>query len=147
MQIPPKRILVATDFSENAEAATDYAIDLAKRLNAEIVLVHAYETPTYAFPEGAVIQAELLDRLARISEEALASATKKRAQCGVPFRSVLQSGPPWREIIAAAEKEHADLIVIGTHGRRGLSRMIMGSVAERVVRSAPCPVLTIRPGK
>jgi nucleotide-binding universal stress UspA family protein len=145
VNVPPKRIVVGTDFSDTAEAATDYAVELAKKLGAEIVLVHGYEIPAYAFPEGAVIQAELQDRLAKVSEEALASAVKARDKSGVPIRSVLRAGPPWHEVIAVAEEEKADLVVVGTHGRRGIARMIMGSVAERVVRGCPCPVLTVRP--
>lgn len=145
VNIPPKKILVATDFSETAEAATDYAVGLAKQLGAELVLVHAYEMPTYAFPEGVVIQAELVDRLAKVSEEALASAVKERAKSGVKITSVLRSGTPWREVCDVAEKENVDLLVIGTHGRRGIARMILGSVAERIVRTSKRPVLTVHP--
>lgn len=139
----PKRIIVATDFSETAEAATSYAIALAKELGAEVVLMHAYEVPTYAFPEGAVIQAELFDRLEHVSREALASVAAQHASSGVSLRTVLRNGVPFREICDAAREEGADLLVLGTHGRRGLSRLLLGSVAERVVRSAPCPVLTL----
>src|SRR5437868_6189244 len=87
--VPPKRIVVGTDFSETAEAATKYAVALAKQLGAEVILVHAYEIPTYAFPEGAVIQAELVDRLGKISDEALKSAMKALENSGVQIRSEL----------------------------------------------------------
>jgi nucleotide-binding universal stress UspA family protein len=145
MALSIKRIVVGTDFSDAAEHALDYAIELAKKLGGEIVLVHAYELPTYAFPEGAVIHAELVDRIGKVSEDALNSAVRERAKSGVPIKPAIRTGNAWREVLAVAEEEKADLVVIGTHGRRGIARVIMGSVAERVVRMATCPVLTVRP--
>lgn len=144
-QVPPKRILVATDFSDTAKAALEYALALAKPLSAEIVLVHAWEIPLYAFPDGAMIPTGLFEGLEAASDEALQGAVKGAAASGVPLRGVLRMGPPWREIVAVAESEKVDLVVIGTHGRRGVARMVLGSVAERVVRTSPCPVLTVGP--
>lgn len=141
----PQRILVATDFSDTAKAAVDYAITLARPFGAEITLVHAWEIPVYAFPDGAMIPGGLFDGLEAASDEALQNALKGYEKSGVKMRAVLRMGPPWREIGLVAESEKADLIVLGTHGRRGVVRMLLGSVAERVVRSAPCPVLTVGP--
>jgi nucleotide-binding universal stress UspA family protein len=140
---PLRRILVATDFSETAKLALDYAIAIAKPLDAEIVLMHAWEIPVYAFPDGAMIPGGLFDGLEAASDEALKTQLKQHEKVGVKMRGALRMGPAWREIRAVAEQEHADLIVIGTHGRRGVARFVLGSVAERVVRTAPCPVLTV----
>jgi nucleotide-binding universal stress UspA family protein len=141
----PKRILVATDFSDTANSAVDYAIMLARPFDAEVVLVHAWEIPVYAFPDGAMIPGGLFDGLEAASDEALQKALKGNEKSGVRMRGVLRMGPAWREIGLVAESEKADLIVLGTHGRRGVVRMVLGSVAERVVRTAPCPVLTVGP--
>ncbi len=147
MNIPPKRILVATDFSETAKEALEYALAMAKPLGAEIVLMHAWEIPVYAFPDGAMIPGGLFDGLEAASDEALQTQLKLYEKSGVKMRGALRMGPAWREVGVVAEQEKADLIVMGTHGRRGVVRMVLGSVAERVVRSAPCPVLTVGPRK
>jgi nucleotide-binding universal stress UspA family protein len=143
MSTTPKRILVPTDFSDGAKAALDYAIALAKPLDAEIVVMHAWEIPVYAFPDGAMLPGGLFDGLEAASDEALQNVLKANAERGVKMRAVLSMGPPWREIGVACEREKVDLVVMGTHGRRGLARMLLGSVAERVVRTSPCPVLTV----
>jgi nucleotide-binding universal stress UspA family protein len=145
MTVPPKRIVVGTDFSPYAEAALDYAIALARPLGAEIVVVYAYEVPVYAFPDGALITGDLIDRLAKVSDEAMRDLLKKRTSSGVAIRGLVRSGAAWQEIDRVADEEKADLVVIGTHGRRGLARMVLGSVAERVVRTSHCPVLTVGP--
>jgi nucleotide-binding universal stress UspA family protein len=136
-------MVVGTDFSETADLALDYAIALARSFNAEIVVVHAYEMPAYSFPDGAVMAGDLLQRLEAASEEALVATLRARQQSGVKLRTVLRMGAPWKEIASVAEAENADMIVVGTHGRRGVARVLLGSVAERVVRTAPCPVLTV----
>ncbi len=142
LNIPPKRIVVGTDFSETATAALDYAIAIARPFGAEIVVVHAYEFPFYAFADTPM-PGDILDRIATASKEALDGLVKVRSKSGIAMRGVLREGPAPREIAGVAETEKADLIVVGTHGRRGLSRIFLGSVAERVVRTAPCPVLTV----
>ena len=142
---PPKRIVVGTDFSPNADAALDYAVALAKPLGAEIVIVYAYEVPVYAFPDGAMITGDLVDRLEKVSDEAMRDLLTKRKASGVPMSGVVAIGPAWQEIDRVAEDRKADLVVVGTHGRRGLARMVLGSVAERVVRTSRCPVLTVGP--
>lgn len=143
--VPPKRIVVATDFSDTAGHALEYGVALARAIGAEIVLVHAYEAPTYAFPDGAMMAGDLLQRLQAASQEALDAAVRAQASSGVPVRGKLRMGTPWREIVAMADDERADMIAIGTHGRRGVAHLLLGSVAERVVRASTVPVLTVGP--
>lgn len=137
------RILVPTDFSECSVAALDYAVALAKPLNADLILVHVIEPFPYNVIEGLTF----VDYGARLTSEtqALLDRLSKRAlREKLSVATHLTGGIPFREIIDMAKREKADLIVIGTHGRTGFSHLITGSVAERVVRLAPCPVVTIR---
>jgi nucleotide-binding universal stress UspA family protein len=138
-----RRILVPDDFSATARHAMDYALDLARRLGASVCVLHAYEVPVYGFPEGAALTADLAGQIREASNAALDSIVTAARKTGVEVDSMLRQGPAWSEIQAAANEWKADLIVIGTHGRRGLSRALLGSVAEKVVRTAPCPVLTV----
>jgi nucleotide-binding universal stress UspA family protein len=125
-----QHILVAHDFGEASSGALAYAIELAETLKARITIVHAYDIPVYGFPEGLALTADTLGRIESATRQAL--------------EGVLRQGPAWSEIVAAAAETKADLVVIGTHGRRGLAHALLGSVAEKVVRAAPCPVLTVR---
>lgn len=141
---PPKRILVATDFSDTANAAFDYAVDLAKQLGASVTALHAYELPVYGFPNGALVASvEMTTRIMTAAQEALASACTARASRGIEITPIVRQGITWEEVHRVAEEIDADLIVIGTHGRRGLSRALLGSVAEKIIRTATRPVLTI----
>ena len=140
-----QRIVVATDFSEIADQAVDHAIDLAEQLGASVTLVHAYELPIYGFPDGALITtADMAGRIMTIAQEGLTASVERRKARGIPLKPVLRTGVPWEEINAVAADETADLIVVGTHGRRGLSRALLGSVAERLIRTATRPVLVVR---
>jgi len=138
-----QRILVPHDFSETAQAALDYALDLAQKLGAGITVVHAYEYPVLAYPEGPALTADLMRQVQTAAGAALDAVVTKSRRPGIAIDSALRQGPPWSEVIAAAKEGKADLVVIGTHGRKGLSRALLGSVAEKVVRTAPCPVLTV----
>jgi nucleotide-binding universal stress UspA family protein len=141
---PIRTIVVGTDFSEIADAALDQAIELARRLDAGIVIVHAYELPIYGFPDGALLATpEVAARLADHAQAGLDAVVRGRRNCGVPIQGHLRQGVPWEEILAAARTAKADLVVVGTHGRRGLAHALLGSVAERVVRAAGSPVLTV----
>ena len=140
----PKRILVATDFSETADVALDYAVDLAKELRANVIVMHAYELPIYGFPSGALVaSAEMAARIMTGAQEGLEAACKKRGGRGVEISSVLRQGIAWEEVHRVADEMNAELIVIGTHGRQGLSRALLGSVAEKIIRTSTRPVLTI----
>jgi nucleotide-binding universal stress UspA family protein len=140
----PKKILVPTDFGDASEHAVDYALDLAKALGSEVVLMHAFEIPAVGFPDGALVATA--DMTNRVLEGAQVGLDRQVAQYegrGVEIRTVIKQGDAWRSIIAAVDELGSDLIVMGTHGRRGLPRALLGSVAEKVVRTARCPVLTV----
>ncbi len=140
-------IVCATDFSEAAERAEQHAVDLARALGAELVFVHvAVETPLYG--ESVFAMADIrrvYEAQRQWAEGALGERVARVQEQGVSARMVLRTGVPFEEIVGAATDEKADMIVIGTHGRSGLNRLLLGSVAERVVRTSPCPVLTVRP--
>jgi len=137
-----ENIVVATDFSPIADHALDEAIDLAKKLGARITLVHAFEYPVYGFPDGILVaSAEVVGQLMTGAQKQLSATIEERKDVGVKISPVLREGAPWEEISAAAKEAGAGLIVVGTHGRRGLARAFMGSVAERLLRTASLPVL------
>jgi nucleotide-binding universal stress UspA family protein len=140
-----RRILVPTDFTETSDHALEWALDLAKRLGAALTVLHAYEIPIVGFPDGAIIATpEIAGRIADASKAALESVMAKIRDRGVAVDGVLREGVPWEEINAVSDAIDADLVVIGTHGRRGLTRALLGSVAENVVRTAKRPIVTIR---
>lgn len=143
------KILHPTDFSACAEQARAQAIRLARALEAEIILFHvSVETPLYA--EG-MLAAGTVQRVyeaqRKWAEEALEARAAETRAAGVPARWKLTRGVPFDAIVQAAAEEGADMIVMGTHGRRGLEGLLLGSVANRVVRLAGCPVLTVREKK
>jgi len=144
--MPPniRRILVPHDFSETAEGALSFALGLAKSLGASVIVMHAFDIPAYGFPEAPVMTADLAAQISQAAQLALDTVVQRAKTSGRTVTGVLRQGTTWSEINGAAQDEKADLIVIGSHGRRGLSRALLGSVAEKVVRTAPCPVLTIR---
>ncbi len=138
-----KRILVAHDFSEPADFALAYALDLAEKLGAQLTIMHAYEVPTYGYPEGPALTLEMASQIERSAQSALEGVAARACRPAVQIDTVLRHGPSWSEINAVASQLAVDLIVMGTHGRRGIARALLGSVAEKVVRTAPCAVLTV----
>jgi nucleotide-binding universal stress UspA family protein len=140
-----RRILVATDFTETSNAALDWAIEVAAPIGASVTVLHAYEIPVVGFPDGALIAtAEMASRISDAARSALESTVEQRRGRGVPLTGILREGTAWEEINTVADELDVDIIVIGTHGRRGLARALLGSVAEKVVRTAHRPVTTIR---
>ncbi len=140
-----RRILVPTDFTETSEHALQWALALAQRLGASVTVMHSYEIPIIGFPDGSLIATpEIASRIADASRAALESTVERQRGRGIPLDSVLREGVAWEEINAVAESIDADLVVIGTHGRRGLTRALLGSVAENVIRTAHRPIVTIR---
>lgn len=136
----PRTILVATDFSEHADHALAYAAELATRLDAKLHLIHAIHLPSVGMNElGVAYDAMVIESLTKTAQEGLDARVARHRIASARY----EIGDP-RDIIDRAAAS-ADLIVMGTHGRRGLRRFLLGSVAEAVVRSAPCPVLTVRP--
>ncbi|MFI5376610.1 MAG: universal stress protein [Candidatus Rokuibacteriota bacterium] len=140
------RIIVPTDFSSCSEDAWRLAQRLAGMSGAELVLTHVL-TEAPLFREGPFIMPkvrEVFEAARSFADAALEEwAAKARAE-GLSARAALRSGVAYQEIVTLAVDERADLIVIGTHGRGGIDRALLGSVADRVIRLAPCPVLTVR---
>jgi nucleotide-binding universal stress UspA family protein len=134
------------DFSQHSALAVQTAADLSRRYEASVTLVHAYEPIAYALPDGYLLFTE--PQLNGLMEEfgKLLGAEKHRARAAGAQRvdAQLLHGFAAGEIRQLAEQGAFDLIVMGTHGRKGLAHAFLGSVAERVVRTAPCPVLTVR---
>lgn len=140
----PKIILVPTDFGAHSEAAIDQAIDYARVFGAEIVLMHAFEIPIMGFPDGALVAtAELTTRIMEGAQAGLDRQLASRKGSGITLRGVVKQGDAWDMVNETAVEVGAGLIVMGTHGRTGLSRALMGSTAEKVVRTANVPVLTV----
>jgi nucleotide-binding universal stress UspA family protein len=137
---PLYTILHPTDFSEQAENARRAAEALAHDYNARLVLVHVMQPPPLVASEMGVVIPDLPDEPAALWARLNAMAPEGKF-CVERF---LLKGEPVEQIVRMAKEEGADLIVMGTHGRSGLSRVLMGSVAEWVLRRAPCPVLTVR---
>ena len=140
------RILVPTDFSAGSERAWRTAQRLAGDLGAELVLVHVLvEAPL--FVEGPFAGHRVREFYAAARkwvEDQLEQWAAAARGAGRKVQTVLRVGVPYREIVAAARDEGVDLIILGTHGRGGMDRVLLGSVADRVIRMAPCPVLSVR---
>jgi nucleotide-binding universal stress UspA family protein len=134
-----KHILLPTDFSEGAELAADIAVGLAASTGATITLFHACSLQTPTCADGICFPAAELDPAA---EETLRAALARLRLRWRRCDSQLVCGVPWQQILLAIEACGADVVVMGTHGRRGLPRAILGSVAEKVAHLAPVPVLT-----
>jgi nucleotide-binding universal stress UspA family protein len=142
-----RRILHATDFSRASRPALVKAIALARHNRAPLSIAYALPPLVVTVGEGFVSPGtyDVIDRSARQHASKQLKALVGRAKrAGVRATALLLDGAPHEQIPRAARRAHADLIVIGTHGRTGLSKVLLGSVAERVVRLAPCPVLTVR---
>jgi universal stress protein A len=137
---------MATDFSEASEPAWRRALSIAAENDAALYLVHAYEPPNLIHTGGLVPgNYEAWDQNVRAAaNEKLDDLVAEAAGMGIQADRAVEAGFPEEAIVQAARDFDADLIVMGTHGRRGVSRMFLGSVAARVVATAPCPVLTVR---
>ena len=140
----PKHILVPTDLSEGAEQALDYACELARSLGAQIHLLNVISIPALGVPElGVALTASMIDQMVVDNQSALDRLAETR--CTATLGNALVRTGDARDVINQTAKELGiDLIVMGTHGRRGISRALLGSVAETVVRTSPVPVLTVR---
>ncbi len=139
------RILVATDFSEHAEKAVEMGVSIAKTFGASIDLVHAIAPPFLVFTPPEMSQPYiLLDDARRAARERLRATAEKIQAEGVEVRMHLSNTAPAEAIVSSAEGLESDLIVMGTHGYTGLKHVLLGSVAERTLRTAPCAVLTVK---
>jgi nucleotide-binding universal stress UspA family protein len=139
-----RTILHPTDFSAGSDAAFRFAADLARDYDAKLVVLYALEPAIAIAGEGALVPFDL---------DELRAAARKRLDAirpagnGLRLERVLREGPSAATVVAFAAELAADLIVMGTHGRTGLGRLFLGSVAEEVLRKAPCPVLTVKAAK
>lgn len=142
-----QRILFATDLSPASAKAFEQAVGLARANEAELVIAHAYQMPDF-FPTDVCVTGTLysdLDEKVRgDAEKDLAALVEDARKQGIGARFLVLTGAPFEAIAEAARAVKADLIVMGTHGRTGASRVLLGSVAARVITTAPCPVLTVR---
>lgn len=137
------RILVPTDGSAEVERAIDHALDLAEAHGSTVRALYVINTASYA---GLPMETawEGVDELLRSDAEAAIEAVRERAQArSVPVETSAVEGTPSRCIVREAEEHDCDIIVMGTHGRGGIDRLLLGSVAEKVVRASPLPVLTV----
>ncbi len=141
---PIREILVATDFGECSKPALDTAVDLAEKLGAHLTVMHSYEIPSYVYTGGAFSSVDLVTPLEEAAQKCLDDTMKPVRERAPRAGAMLRRGPPWEQILDAAKELRADLVVVGTHGRRGLSHALLGSVAEKVVRLSPVPVLSVR---
>jgi nucleotide-binding universal stress UspA family protein len=132
----PKHIVAATDFSATSDRALEFAADLARTLGAKLSVVHCFEAPyPYPVPLPPEYRQELRTKL-----ESRCTELRSRVPEVV---ALLREGTPWTEIVAVVGEVGADLLVVGTHGRRGVTHLLLGSVAEKVVRLSPVAVLTV----
>ena len=140
-----KRILVPTDFSESARHALLYGTSFAREYEGELLLLHVVENLTvgYASDLFPVPMAEVFDEISGYAKAELAKLGAEVKQKGIAVRELVVQGKPSAEIVRVAREETADMIVLGTHGKGMLDKALFGSTAERVIRRAPCPVLTV----
>jgi universal stress protein A len=141
------RIVVPTDFSDCAEEAWKLAQRVAETLQSEVILVHVFVAPPI-YGDPLTISAdktwEVYEKAQQWVAEALDKTAAQAKDKGVTVRPIMRTGSPVQEIVDLARSEQAGLVIMGTHGRGGMSRVLLGSVADRVIRLAPCPVLTVR---
>jgi len=141
-----KSILLPTDFSDYSKYARAYAISLCREFKAKLLALHVLEDPVYPIdttPFG-FSPVQFVRERRDSAEKELEKVVEEIAKEGIETESLIVEGKPFVQIITVAREREVDLIVIGTHGRTGLSHYLLGSVTEKVVRKAPCPVLTVR---
>jgi len=143
-----KKILVPTDFSEESERAAVYAVELARRYGAnEVHCIHVSDIPADLLATSAYYMTgpseRFVEQVRQEGRKSLDAFTRKNFR-DVPVKTVFLEGRPFVEIIRYARENQIDLIIISTHGRGGIKHALFGSVAEKVVRKAPCPVLVVK---
>jgi nucleotide-binding universal stress UspA family protein len=142
-----RRILVPTDFGRSSLTALTYGAEFAGRFGAELTLLHVVQDLALLMPDAllaAPVPAPAVEQLTQAARQALESLVRDQKLEALAPKTEVRTGAPFVEIIACARETDTDLIVMGTHGRGGLAHVLLGSVAEKVVRKAPCPVLTVR---
>jgi nucleotide-binding universal stress UspA family protein len=145
-----ERILLPVDFSKHSEATVSYAKRIALKNNSTIYLLHVFQVPDYVvmpYPRHAENSAEVEAQLSaaeQVATKNLEGLKLELKEQGINAESILRVGYPFEEIVQMANYYHVDLIVIGSHGRSGIARLLVGSTAERVVEHASCPVLVVK---
>lgn len=134
-----KKILTPTDFSDTANRALTYACELAEKFSAQLYLLYVIKEPVPYHGYDLEPEEEITEKMSRLPGEPWSEKLR--------IERIVRMGPPFLEIITEAHEKQVDMIVMGTHGYGPIKHMLIGSVAERVVRRAPCPVLTIRPAE
>lgn len=135
-----QHILVALDFSALGEQALNTAMELAQTLQARLTLVHIVELPVTTDIDIAAY----LAKMEASSRREMGTYQKRVADAGLAAEVIIARGIPYKDIVDIAKDKHVDLIIMGSHGRTGFQHLMLGSVAERVLRLAPCPVMVIR---
>jgi nucleotide-binding universal stress UspA family protein len=138
-----RKMLLATDLSEASESATDQAFDLAASLGAALLVVSVIDPGSLLLPGGRF--RARIDQVRERREQLAQALVERGRQLGVDVSFLVWTGDPGDQIVEAAEAEHVDMVLVGSHGRGPVGRLFLGSVSEHVVRNAPCPVLVVRP--
>ena len=140
-----RRILCPIDFSPQSDKAADHALALATAMGAELTLIHVLSEPALALEESGGFQTpNLVAEYTEHMTQKLTEVASRLRPTGAPVPTKILRGPIHEAIVEEAKAEHSDLIVMGTHGRTGIQHVLLGSMAERVVRLAPVPVMTVR---
>jgi len=142
-----KSVLCPVDFSDSSEHALTYAIALTQSYDATLKLLHVVQPPLMSVPGDPMVpefSSDVMQDIAAASQRRLDEIAAKAREQVSDVEAEIATGSPFVEIITFAKDQDVDLIVIGTHGRTGLAHVMIGSVAEKVVRKAPCPVLTVK---
>lgn len=139
---PIRKILLATDLSHVSDVATDLAFDLAHRVGASLLVVSVIDPHELRLPGGRFLAR--IDQVRERRETAAQELVQRGRRAGVAVTFLVWDGDPAESIVEAASSEGADLVIVGSHGRGALGRMLLGSVSDQVVRNAPCPVLVAR---
>jgi nucleotide-binding universal stress UspA family protein len=140
-------ILVPTDFSKHSDNALVYAVAFAEKFQAELHILHVVQDLAVFVPDmvsAAPPVAPPVEQITAAARGALDRIVRERQLGNLRVHTDVRQGPPFYEIVRYARETNVDLIIMGTHGRAGLAHVLLGSVAEKVVRKAPCPVLTVR---
>ncbi len=141
-----KKVLVPVDFSDYSKSSLRYAVNFAKHFNADLYLVYVVEPMVYPpdFSMGQIAIPSIDVEMDKRAVEELNNLAKKEIPAEIKSKVIVKTGKPFIEIIETASSENIDLIIIATHGHTGIEHVLFGSTAEKVVRKAPCPVLTLR---
>ncbi len=146
METTIKKVLVPIDFSDYSKSALKYAVNFAKSFNADIILIYVVEPIIYPpdFSMGQIAMPSINTEWDDRAKDELQKLAKSEINEIANVKTIIKTGKPFVEIIETAKEENIDLIIIATHGHSGVEHILFGSTAEKVVRKAPCPVLTLR---